>query len=71
MFFLQALLTSIGIRALTYPNLMANQEDGDHHNNDDSNDIDNTVLIRIEFLEFHKDARNENNFFFLKRVRKL
>ena len=49
---------------------MANQEDGDHHNNDDSNDIDNTVLIRIEFLEFHKDARNENKFF-LKRVRKL
>ena len=45
---------------------MANQEDGDHHNNDDSNDIDNTVLIRIEFLEFHKDARNENKFFFEK-----
>ena len=45
---------------------MANQEDGDHHNNDDSNDIDNTVLIRIEFLEFHKDARNENKIFFEK-----
>ena len=47
---------SVGIKALTYPSLMANQQDGDHHNNDDGNDVDNIVLTKAEFLDF----RDEN-----------
>ena len=38
---------------------MANQRDGDHHNNDSGNDIDNTVLTRAKFLNF----RDENHQF--------
>ena len=34
--FLQASMTSVGIRALTYPGLTANGQDGNqHHNNDE------------------------------------
>ena len=56
---LQASATSVGIRALTYPGLMANRRDGDHHNNDGSDDVNNPVLTRAEFLNF----RNENHEF--------
>ena len=56
---LQASATSVGIRALTYPSLMANRRDGDHHNNDGSDDVNNPVLTRAEFLNF----RNENHEF--------
>ena len=42
----------VGIRALTYLGLMANQRDGDHHNNDDGNDVNNIVLTKAEFLDF-------------------
>ena len=35
---------------------MANQRDSDHHNNNGTNDVDNTVLSRVEFLDF----RDEN-----------
>ena len=70
MYFLQASATLIGIRALTYPGLMANWRDIDHHNNNGSNDVGNVVLTRAEFLEFCKDARDENQQF-LKRVSKL
>ena len=56
---LQASVTSVGIRALTYPGLMANRRDGDHHNNDGSDDVNNPVLTRAEFLNF----RNENHEF--------
>ena len=49
----------VGIRALTYPGLMANRRDGDHHNNDDCNDVDNIVLTKAEFLDF----RDENQQF--------
>ena len=31
---------------------MANQRDGDHHNNDDGNDVNNIVLTKAEFLDF-------------------
>ena len=52
-------MTSVGIRALTYPGLMANRRDGDHHNNDGGDDVNNPVLIRVEFLNF----RDENHQF--------
>ena len=45
-------LALVGIKALTYPGLMANQRDGDHHNNDDGDDIHNPILTRVEFLNF-------------------
>ena len=38
---------------------MANWWDGDHHNNDDDNDVDNIVLTKAEFLNF----RDENQQF--------
>ena len=60
MCFLQVSVTSIGIRALTYPGLMANWRDGDHHNNDSGNDVNNSVLSKVEFLEFRKEACDEN-----------
>ena len=31
---------------------MANRRDGDHHNNDGGDDVNNPVLIRAEFLDF-------------------
>ena len=46
-------MTSVGIRALTYPGLMANRRDGDHHNNDGNDDVNNPILTRVEFLDFH------------------
>ena len=56
---LQASATSIGIRTLTYPGLMANRGDGDHHKNDGGDDVNNPVLTRAEFLNF----RDENHQF--------
>ena len=38
---------------------MANRRDGDHHNNDGSDDVNNPVLTRAEFLDF----RDENQQF--------
>ncbi|XP_065629811.1 uncharacterized protein LOC112002211 [Quercus suber] len=38
---------------------MANWRDGDHHNNDNSDDVNNSVLTRAEFLNF----RDENQQF--------
>ena len=39
---------------------MANRQDGDHHNNDNGDDVNNPVLItRAEFLDF----RDENQQF--------
>ena len=38
---------------------MANRRDGDHHNNDDGDDVNNLVLNRAEFLDF----RDENQQF--------
>ena len=49
---LQASATSVDIRALTYPGLRANRRDGDHHNNDGGDDVNNPVLTRAEFLNF-------------------
>ena len=43
---------SVDIRALTYPGLMANWGDSDHHNNDDGNNVDNIVLTKAKFLDF-------------------
>ena len=31
---------------------MANWWDGNHHNNDGGNDVDNTILTRVEILDF-------------------
>ena len=50
-----ASMTLVGIRALTYPDLMANQQDGDHHNNDDGDNVNNPILTRVEFLDFHNE----------------
>ena len=68
MCFLQASTTSVGIRVLTYPGLIANQWDDDHQNNDNDNDNDgnNTVLTRAEFLKFRKKAHDENQQFLEK-----
>ena len=52
--YLQASATSVGIRALTYPGLMANQRDGDHHNNDGGDVVNNPVL---EFLDFRDETQ--------------
>ena len=38
---------------------MANRRDGDHHNNNGSDDVNNPVLTRAEFLDF----RDENQQF--------
>ena len=38
---------------------MANWRDGDHHNNDGGEDVNNPVLTRAEFLDF----RDENQQF--------
>ena len=45
---------------------MANWWDGDHHNNDGSNNVDNTILTRAAFLEFCKEAHDENQQFLEK-----
>ena len=45
---------------------MANQRDSNHYNNDGSDDVNNPVLTRAKFLEFHKEARDENQQFFEK-----
>ena len=34
---------------------MANRQDGDHHNNDGGDNINNPVLTRAEFLNFHDE----------------
>ena len=59
-------MTLVGIRVLTYPGLMANWRDGDHHNDDDRNDVNNIVLTRVEFLKFCKEACDENQQFLEK-----
>ena len=38
---------------------MANWRDGDHHNNDGGDDVNNPILTRAEFLDF----RDENQQF--------
>ena len=55
MCFLQASATSVGIKALIYPGLMANRRDNNHHNNDDGDDVNNLVLTKVEFLDFHNE----------------
>ena len=42
---------------------MANQRDGNHYNNDGSDDVNNPILTRAKFLKFHKEARDENQQF--------
>ena len=32
---------------------MANWRDSDHYNNDNDDDVNNPVLTRVEFLDFH------------------
>ena len=34
---------------------MANWRDGDHHNNDSSDNVNNPILTRVEFLDFHDE----------------
>ena len=34
---------------------MANRRDGDHHNNDGGDDVNNLVLTRTEFLDFRDE----------------
>ena len=35
---------------------MANRQDNNHHNNDDD-EVDNLVLTRAEFYEFHDETQ--------------
>ena len=58
-YFLLAFTTLVVIRVLTYPGLMANRWNGDHHNNDSDDNVNNPVLTRVEFLDF----RDENQQF--------
>jgi len=50
--FLQASATSVSIKAFTYPDLIANQQDSDHHNNDGDDNVNNLVLTTAKFLDF-------------------
>ena len=34
---------------------MVNQRDGDHHNNDNGDNVNNPILTRDEFLDFHDE----------------
>ena len=34
---------------------MVNRRDGDHHNNDGGDDVNNLVLTKAEFLDFHDE----------------
>ena len=52
-------MTLVGIRTLSYPSLMTNRQDSDHHNNDGDDDVNNPILTRVEFLDF----RDENQQF--------
>jgi len=54
--FLEAFVTSVGIRALTYLSLMANRQDNNQHNNDDD-EVDNLVLSRAKFYEFRDETQ--------------
>ena len=65
-YFLQTSVTSVCIRALTYPSLMANCRKNDHRNND----VDNTILTRLSSLSFIKRLMMRINNF-LRRVSKL
>ena len=49
---LQASVTLVGIRGLTYPGLMANRRDSDRHNNDGDDGVNDPILTRVEFLDF-------------------
>ena len=42
---------------------MANEWDGDHHNNDSDDDVNNPILTRIEFYKFREETQqfHENN----------
>ena len=51
-------MAPVGIRALTYPGMMANRRDSDHHNNDGGDDVNNPVLIMVEFLDFHDENQH-------------
>ena len=50
--FLIASMTSIGIRALIYPSLMADKRDGDHPINDKNEEL---VFTRTKFQQFHEE----------------
>ena len=39
---------------------MANRWDGDHHNNDGGDDVDNLIITRAEFFEFREETCDEN-----------
>ena len=40
---------------------MANWQDDDHHNNDRGDDINNPILTRAEFLDFHDENHQFRN----------
>ena len=42
---------------------MANRWESNHYNNDDGDDINNLVLTKAEFLDFRKEAHDENQQF--------
>ena len=42
---------------------MANRWESNHYNNDDGDDVNNLVLTKAEFLDFRKEAHDENQQF--------
>ena len=42
---------------------MADRRDGNHHNNDGDDDVNNPVFTKAEFLDFCKEAHDENQQF--------
>lgn len=41
---------------------MTNRRDGNHHNNDGGDNVNNLVLTKVEFLKFREEARDEQQF---------
>ena len=49
-------MTSVVIKALTYPGLMANRHDSNHYN---TNEVEDAALTRAEFHQF-REERQQN-----------
>ena len=47
--------TLVGIRALTYPSLMANARDDNHHNC--NNEVEDAVLTKAKFHQFREKCQ--------------
>ena len=55
MYFLQVSATLVGIRALTYTGMMANQRNNNHHNY--NNEVEGAVHTRAAFHQFREETQ--------------